>query len=145
MLTLLLQVCSFFYLATNTNNTLKGFFYHFFSIIYASLFFAVCFVVTFERLAETFQFMKWFLAGLLFKIKFQSLFNLHCWVVNIKIAGFSKLETRLSCFETQFVRVSRILPVLSRHAMLLKFCVGSKKKIKVLRSMNQVSRTWLRT
>ena len=38
-------------------------------------------------------------------------------VVNIENAGFSKLETRFSRFETRFVRVSSILPVLSRHAI----------------------------
>ena len=38
----------------NTNGTLEGFFYHLFSIIYASLFF----VVTFERLAKIFQYLK---------------------------------------------------------------------------------------
>ena len=38
--------------------TLGGFFYHLFSVIYTFLFFAVCFVVTFERLAKTFQFLK---------------------------------------------------------------------------------------
>ena len=60
---LILQVCSVFYLATNTNGTIiRGFFYHLFSVIYASLFFAVCFVETFERLAKTYQFLKIFMA-----------------------------------------------------------------------------------
>ena len=58
MLTLLLQVCSVLYLAMSSNGTLQGFFYHLFSIIYASLFFVVYFLVTFERLAKTFQFLK---------------------------------------------------------------------------------------
>ena len=58
------MVCKFgafsgvFYLAMNTNGTLGGFLYHLFSVIYASLFFAVRFVVTFERLAKSFQFLK---------------------------------------------------------------------------------------
>ena len=38
MLILLLQVCSIFYLAMNTNGTFRGFFYCLFSIIYISLF-----------------------------------------------------------------------------------------------------------
>ena len=62
ILFLILQVCSVFYLATNTNGTLRGLFYHLFSVIYASLFFAVRFVETFERLAKTFQFLKIFTA-----------------------------------------------------------------------------------
>ena len=52
ILFLLLQVCSVFYLATNMNGTLRGLFYHLFSVIYASLFFAVCFVETLERLPK---------------------------------------------------------------------------------------------
>ena len=36
--TLLLQVCSVFYLVMNTNSTLGGFFYHLFSVVYSSLF-----------------------------------------------------------------------------------------------------------
>ena len=60
ILFLILQVCSVFYLATNTNGTLRGLFYHLFSITYASLFFAVRFVLTFERLAKTFQLFKIF-------------------------------------------------------------------------------------
>ena len=58
------MVCKFgafsgvFYLAMNTDGTLGGFHYHLFSVIYASLFFAVRFVVTFERLAKSFQFLK---------------------------------------------------------------------------------------
>ena len=62
ILFLILQVCSVFYLATNTNGTLRGLFYHLFSITYASLFFAVRFVLTFERLAKTFQLFKIFKA-----------------------------------------------------------------------------------
>ena len=62
ILFLILQVCSGFYLATNMNGTLRGLFYHLFSVIYVSLFFAVCFVKTFERLAKTFQFLKNFMA-----------------------------------------------------------------------------------
>ena len=64
MLFLILQVCSVFYLATNRNGTLRGFFYHIFSIIYAFLFFAVHFVETFERLAKTFLFLKTFTAAI---------------------------------------------------------------------------------
>ena len=62
ILFLILQVCSVFYLATNTNGTIRGLFYHLFSVIYASLFFAVCFVETLERLAKTYQFLKIFMA-----------------------------------------------------------------------------------
>ena len=40
-------------------------------------------------------------------------------VVSIKNAGFSKLETQFSCFETRFVWGSSIVPVLSCHATLL--------------------------
>ena len=40
-------------------------------------------------------------------------------VVSIKNDGFSKLETRFSCFKTRFVWGSSIVPVLSRHTMLL--------------------------
>ena len=62
ILFLILQVCSVFYLATNTNGTIRGLFYQLFSIIYASLFFAVCFLETLERLAKTYQFLKIFMA-----------------------------------------------------------------------------------
>ena len=62
ILFLMLQVCSVFYLATKTSGTLRGLFYHLFSVIYASLFFAVRFVETFERLAKTYQFLKIFTA-----------------------------------------------------------------------------------
>ena len=59
---LILQVCSVFYLATNTNGTIiRGLFYYLFRVIYTSLFFAVCFVETFERLAKTYQFLKIFM------------------------------------------------------------------------------------
>ena len=54
----------------HTNGTLGGFFYHLFSITYASLFF----VVTFERLAKIFQYLKND-SPQLFKIIFQSLVN----------------------------------------------------------------------
>ena len=50
----LLKVCSVFYLAKNTNCILGGYFYYLFSIIYASLFFAV----TFERHTRIFQSLK---------------------------------------------------------------------------------------
>ena len=60
---LILQVCSVFYLVTNTNGTIiRGLFYYLFRVIYTSLFFAVCFVETFERLAKTYQFLKIFMA-----------------------------------------------------------------------------------
>ena len=60
---LILQVCSVFYLATNTNGTIiRGLFYYLFRVIYTSLLFAVCFVETFERLAKTYQFLKIFMA-----------------------------------------------------------------------------------
>ena len=52
ILFLISHVCSVFYLATNTNGSIRGSFYHLFSVIYASLFFAVRFVETFERLAN---------------------------------------------------------------------------------------------
>ena len=59
----MLQVCSVFYLVTNTNGTIiRGLFYYLFRVIYTSLFFAVCFVETFERLAKTYQFLKIFMA-----------------------------------------------------------------------------------
>ena len=62
-LLLILQVCSVFYLVTNTNGTIiRGLFYYLFRVIYTSLFFAVCFVETFERLAKTYQFLKIFMA-----------------------------------------------------------------------------------
>ena len=44
--------------ATNTTSTLRNFFYHIFSVIYGSLFFAVRFVVIFERLSRTLQFLS---------------------------------------------------------------------------------------
>ena len=60
---LILQVCSVFYFVTNTNGTIiRGLFYYLFRVIYTSLFFAVCFVETFERLAKTYQFLKIFMA-----------------------------------------------------------------------------------
>ena len=60
---LILQVCSVFYLVTNTNGTIiRGLFYYLFRVIYTSLFFAVGFVETFERLAKTYQFLKIFMA-----------------------------------------------------------------------------------
>ena len=55
-----LQVFSIFHPASNMN----GFFYHLFSVIYASLFFAVHFVVTFERLTKHSSFCKWFTAAI---------------------------------------------------------------------------------
>ena len=64
MLFLILQVCSVFYLATNRNGTLRGLFYHILSVIYASIFSAVRFVETSERLAKTFQFLKIFTAAI---------------------------------------------------------------------------------
>ena len=62
ILFLILHVCSVFYLATNTNGSIRGLFYHLFSVIYASQFFAVCFLETLERLAKTYQFLKIFMA-----------------------------------------------------------------------------------
>ena len=57
---LLLEVCSicndFFSCYEHIYSTLGGFFYHLFSVIYTSLFYAVRFAVTFERLTKTFQF-----------------------------------------------------------------------------------------
>ena len=51
-------------------------------------------------------------------------------VVSIKNAGFSKLETRFSCFETdRFVRGSSIVPVLSCHATLLLSCLDLSRRI----------------
>ena len=43
-------------------NNIRGLFYHLFSVIYASLFLAVCFLETFERLAKIYQFLKVFMA-----------------------------------------------------------------------------------
>ena len=51
-------------------------------------------------------------------------------VVIIKTAGFSKLETRFSCFETRFVRGSSIVPVFYRHATLLLRIPNVSRKIK---------------
>ena len=51
-------------------------------------------------------------------------------VVSIKNAGFSKLETRFSCFETRFVRGSSFVPVLSCQAMLLLSLPDLSRKIK---------------
>ena len=50
-------------------------------------------------------------------------------VVSIKNAGFSKLETRFSCFETRFVRGSSIVPVLHCRATLLLILPGVSRKI----------------
>ena len=72
---LLLNNCKFvafsIELGMNMNGTLGGFFYHLFSVIYASLFFAVTFelaknISVFENDSQR-----------LFKIKFQSLVNVH--------------------------------------------------------------------
>ena len=62
ILFLILQVCSVFYLATNTNGALRGLLYHLFSVIYASLFFAVRFVETLKKKKKTFQVLKIFMA-----------------------------------------------------------------------------------
>ena len=80
MLTLLLEVWSVFYLAMNSNGTLGGFFDHLFSIIYASLSFAVHFVATFER----FIFLDSSLAR-----------NVVCYTKDFVIRRFVK--TRLYC------------------------------------------------
>ena len=59
-----LQVCRVFYLAIkNTNSTLGGFFNIYSASYMPSLFFAVHFVRTFERLAKTFQFLKMIHSG----------------------------------------------------------------------------------
>ena len=58
-----LQVCSVFFLATNTNGTLRGSFIIYSALSTPSLFFAVSFVRTFERLAKTFQFLKMIHSG----------------------------------------------------------------------------------
>ena len=50
-------------------------------------------------------------------------------VVSIKNTGFSKLETRFSCFKTRFVRGSSIVPVLSCHATLLLSLPDLSRKI----------------
>ena len=60
---------------------------------------------------------KWLL--LCFSRKWINHFLKSFRVVSIKKAGFSKLKTRFSCFETRFVWGSSIVPVLSRHTMLL--------------------------
>ena len=51
-------------------------------------------------------------------------------VLSIKNAGFSKLETWFSCFETQFILGSSIVPVLSCHAMFLLSLSNLSRKIK---------------
>ena len=48
-------------------------------------------------------------------------------VANIENAGFLKLKTRFSPFETRFVRGSSIVPVLSHHATLLNLPDLSRK------------------
>ena len=59
MTSVVLQVCSVFYLATNTNSTLGGFFYHYFIQRHLYLpIFAARFAATFEKLAKTCQFLK---------------------------------------------------------------------------------------
>ena len=50
-------------------------------------------------------------------------------VVSIKNAGFSKHETRFSCFKTWFVRGSSIVPVLSHYATLLLSLPELSRKI----------------
>ena len=54
------------------NDTLRGFFYHLFSIFYASQFFAVCFVVTLilEGSQKHSSFWKWFTAAIQYHISF---------------------------------------------------------------------------
>ena len=57
ILFLILQVfASVFYLTTNTNGTIRGVFYHLFSVTYASLFFAVCFVELLKGLQKHISF-----------------------------------------------------------------------------------------
>ena len=80
MLFLTLQVCSVFYLATNTNGTLRGLFYHILSVIYPSIFFYVCFVEISERFAKTFQFLKFFMAAILCIGKLRRYFGSFCSV-----------------------------------------------------------------
>ena len=134
-------MCSVFYLATNTNGTLGGFFYHLFSVVYTSLFLLNVLWQLLKGSQKHSSFGKWFTAATQDHISNSfRLFLLHTfavrangysyifrqvnhfskffWVVNIKSAGFSKLETRFSHFETRFVRVSSILPVLSRRAIV---------------------------
>ena len=54
MLTLLLQVCSIFYLAMSSNGTRSKVSF----IIYSAISMPPYFLVTFERLTKTFQFLK---------------------------------------------------------------------------------------
>ena len=75
MLILPLQVCSVFYLATNTNGTLAVFFYHLFSVFCVSLFFALRFLITFKRLTKTFQFLKMIDSG--YSRSYFNLFLIH--------------------------------------------------------------------
>ena len=70
---------------------------------------------------------KWLL--LCFSRKLINRFLKSFRVVNIKNAGFSKLKTRFSCFETQFIRGSSIVPVLSHHATLLLSLPDLSRKI----------------
>ena len=50
-------------------------------------------------------------------------------MASIKNAGFWKLKTWFLCFETRFVRVSSIVPVLSCHATLLLSVPDLSRKI----------------
>ena len=74
---LTLQVCSIFYLAKNTNGTVGGFFYHLFSIFYALLTFCCTLCENFWKACKNIPVFKND-SQPLFKIIFQSLFNLHC-------------------------------------------------------------------
>ena len=58
-------------------NNIRGLFYHLFSVIYASLFLAECFLETFERLAKIYQFLKIFIAVIQDHLDIDSLLTLY--------------------------------------------------------------------
>ena len=88
----LLQVCSVFYLAKNTNGALGGFFYHLFSIIYAFLTFCCTFCENFRKARKNIPVFKND-SQRLFKIIFQSLLNLRCCVRCRWIQTFTYIKT----------------------------------------------------
>ena len=114
-----LQVKSIFYLATNTNGTLGGFFHHLYSIIYAFLFNAVRFEVIFERLTKTLQILKGFMAAIKDHILISS-FS-HAMHINVylhmlctkKKSIFDGSKDRLKTILIQFSKLQGRKPFLS--------------------------------
>ena len=81
---------AFLYLAMNTNDTLRGFFYHLFSVFYAFQLFAVCFVVTLILEGfntKTFQFLKMIHSG--YSISYFNLFLIYAVTCYSPVAGES--------------------------------------------------------